>query len=196
MYIARTRLCTPPLQFRTRGFPPTTRRVVWSLARETPATSQSTGALVVAGGIGVGGSVFCTSTYNMSDERLKKNRKGIPDALDRVCKLNGCTFEWNERMHGMENAPAVGLIAQEVREQVPLCVVQNPETDLFAVEYTKLIPYLIESIKALKRKCDELEEIQLQPAPEPQTAEDVPRTDQSTEEAAKPVRNKRRRKQA
>ena len=40
----------------------------------------------------------------------------------------------------------------------PLCVLQNHETDLLAVEYSKLDAYMIESIKALKRKCDELEE--------------------------------------
>ena len=61
-------------------------------------------------------------------------------------------------MAGLENTPSVGVIAQEVRDQAPLCVSHNVETDLYAVEYSKLIPYMIESIKALKRKCDLLEQ--------------------------------------
>ena len=130
----------------------------------TPATSQSTGALVVTGGIGVGGNIFCNSTYNMSDARLKRNPTRIDDALERVCNLNGYTFEWNERMDGLEGTLSVGVLAQEVKEQAPLCVLQNPETDLYAVEYTKLLPYMIESIKTLKRKCDSLEQ-QLYGAP-------------------------------
>ena len=124
----------------------------------TASTSQSTGALLVSGGLGVAGNVFCTSTYNMSDQRLKRNVKVIDDALDRVCKLHGYTFEWNERMHGLENTPSVGVIAQEVRDQAPLCVSHNMDTDLYAVEDSMLIPYMIESIKALKPKCDWLEQ--------------------------------------
>lgn len=155
----------------------------------TPATSQTTGALVVAGGVGVGGSIYCTSTYNMSDERLKRNREIIPDALDHVCKMNGYTFEWNERMPGLENTKAVGLIAQEVKEQAPLCVMHNPETDLYAVEYSKLIPYMVESIKTLKRKCDELTE-QLTQGTTARSDE----TNQSSEEAKAP-KKKRSKKQ-
>ena len=122
------------------------------------STSQTTGALVVNGGIGVGGNIFCTSTYNMSDARLKRNPQRLDDALARVCNMSGYVFEWNEKMHGLEGTSSVGVIAQEVQAQAPLCVLQNPETDLLAVEYTKLVPYMIESIKALKRKCDQLEE--------------------------------------
>ena len=125
----------------------------------TAATSQSTGALVVAGGLGVGGSIFCTNSYNMSDRRLKKNPEVLHDALDRVCAMAGYTFEWNERMPGLENTKAVGVIAQEVEAQAPLCVLHNTESDLLAVEYSKLVPYLIESIKTLKRKCDDLSAI-------------------------------------
>ena len=155
----------------------------------TNSTSQSSGALVVSGGLGVAGNIFCTSTYNMSDERLKNKVKIIDDALDRVCNLNGYTFEWNERMHGLESTPSVGVIAQEVREQAPLCVSHNLETDLYAVEYTKLIPYMIESIKALKRKCDWLEQ---QNVPAVVTTEPTP-TQSEDERVAAARRTKKRR---
>ena len=135
------------------------------------ATSTSTGTLVISGGVGINGDMYVNNTYNMSDARLKKNVVTIDNALDRVCKMRGCTFEWNERMVGYENVPCVGVIAQEIRDTAPLCVSHNPESDLYAVEYTKLVPFLIESVKSLKRQCDELrsslESKQPLPQPEP-----------------------------
>ena len=100
----------------------------------TPSTSQTTGALVVSGGVGVAGDLYCNNTYNMSDERLKKNVKTLDDALDRVCNMRGCSFEWNERMTGLENTSCIGVIAQELKEQAPLCVSHDPVSDLYAVE--------------------------------------------------------------
>jgi hypothetical protein len=128
-----------------------------TFSNTTASTSRTTGALVVSGGLGVTGDLYVSNTYNMSDARLKKNVCTLDDALESVCSMRGCSFEWNEKMPGQENVPCVGVIAQEVKAYAPLCVSHNAETDLLAVEYTKLVPYLIESIKSLKRKCDELE---------------------------------------
>lgn len=110
------------------------------------STSQVTGTLTVQGGVarrsppaatgagpGVSGDLYCQSTWNLSDRRLKKNVTVIPDALDRVCALNGCTFQWNEKMHGLEDNNSVGLIAQEVYDQAPLCVSHDPISDYYAV---------------------------------------------------------------
>ena len=97
------------------------------------ATSTTSGTLVVNGGIGVDGNVYCNNTFNMSDQRLKTKIETIPDALDKVCGMRGCTFEWNDRMPGLTGTASAGVIAQEVRQQAPLCVAHNPETDLYAV---------------------------------------------------------------
>lgn len=137
----------------------------------TASTSQSTGALTVSGGVGIAGDVYCQSTYNMSDERLKKNVCVIPDALSKICSLNGCTFEWNERMAGRENMACVGVIAQNVRDHAPLCVAHDASTDLYSVEYSKLVPYLIEAVKSLKRNYDDLLGQIIAPTP----AESAPR---------------------
>ena len=144
-----------------------------SVTNTTASTSVSTGALTVAGGVGITGDIYCNSTYNMSDRRLKDDLVPLDDALDRVTKLNGYTFTWNKGMVSVEGQKSVGLIAQDVQEQAPLCVRHDPDTDLLAVEYSKLVPcsrskpyidgyrprhYLVESIKSLKRKCDNLEQ--------------------------------------
>ena len=111
-----------------------------SVTNTTASTSVSTGALTVAGGVGVTGDIYCNSTYNMSDRRLKDNLVPLDDALDRVTKLNGYSFTWNKGMLSVEGQKSVGLIAQDVQEQAPLCVRHDPDTDLLAVEYSKLVP--------------------------------------------------------
>jgi hypothetical protein len=104
-----------------------------------------------------------SSSYNMSDERLKENITELGDgALETIASIRGCSFTWNDNHVNAEvgrvGIPTVGVIAQEVRDAgAPLCVIENASNNLLAVDYTKLVPYLIESVKALKRKCDGME---------------------------------------
>lgn len=132
----------------------------------TVATSQSTGALVVAGGLGVGGDIYASSTYMYSDARLKTDVVPLADALATVERLRGCTFTWNEEEVNRQRRgqPNVGVIAQEVQAVAPLCVAETHSGGYLAVDYTKLVPYLIESckelsaqVRTLARRCDVLE---------------------------------------
>lgn len=138
---------------------PNTFTAVNTFSDATAATSQTTGALVVTGGVGISGDVFCNSTYNMSDERLKADVTPILNALEIVDKMRGCTFTWNDHVanEGRVGKPTVGVIAQEVQTAgAELCVIDNPD-ELLAVDYCKLVPYLIEAVKTLKRKFDDME---------------------------------------
>jgi hypothetical protein len=133
------------------------------VSNATEATSQTIGALRVDGGVAVGGNVFCTQVFNMSDARLKADLVPLADAaLNAVDAMRGYEFAWNDHP---DNAAAgrsgrtVGLIAQEVNAAgAPLAVHRDADSDLLAVDYTKLVPYLVESVRALKRRCEELEE--------------------------------------
>lgn len=62
---------------------------------------------------------------------MKQNIQTIPNALEQVCRLRGCTFEWASP-HPQAGMPAVGMIAQELLEQIPECVLRDPRTDLHA----------------------------------------------------------------
>lgn len=159
------------------------------ITNATASASQSSGALVVDGGVGIVGDLYVASTYNMSDRTLKQDILTISNAMDVVERMNGCFFTWTDCEANREacrvGIPTVGVIAQEVRDAgAPLCVATHPDTHLLAVDYNKLVPYLIESckmlgseVRALKRRCDVLEEASSGVVPTTQTAvKEVPAT--------------------
>ena len=94
-----------------------------------------------------------------SDERLKKNILKIDSALDKVCSLEGFTFDWNDaaRKFGIDSAKKeVGLSAQKTEKVVPEAVKTFDESDYKYINYEKLVPVLVEAIKELKSEIQEL----------------------------------------
>jgi len=110
-------------------------------------------------GLNVVGEV--TAYY--SDRRLKTNVSSIPDALEKVNKLNGIIYTANELANNLgfhTNKSMVGVFADEVDAVLPQAVCpapfdQSPEGSSISgenyqtVKYEKLVPLLIEAIKEL-----------------------------------------------
>jgi hypothetical protein len=100
----------------------------------------------------------------ISDIRLKTNIVTIENALDKVCKLHGFTYNFNEKAEKIGwdvTQRHVGVSAQDVKEVVPEAIRKAPisditETDYMTVQYDKLVPLLIEAIKELKDEIDQL----------------------------------------
>jgi len=114
---------------------------------------DQTGVLTVTGSIRATGDVV--TNYSTSDLRLKDNLKVIQNPLDKVSQINGYTFNYKDSPR--ETVP--GVIAQEVEKILPGVVFdheRNGET-YKAVRYDQLIPLLVESIKELKEKVNDLE---------------------------------------
>jgi len=122
-----------------------------------------------AGNFSATGNVVAYS----SDKRLKTNFNPIESALEKVSQLNGYTFDWNEDVikdttfSPSRKTGEIGLIAQEVLavcEQAtapaPFDVGEDGKSisgeDYLTIDYPKLIPLLIESIKELKAEIEEL----------------------------------------
>lgn len=109
------------------------------------------------------GNVYATNdvTAFASDMRLKTNIEQIDNALEKVCKLNGFTYEFNElanSMGFMKERRFSGVSAQEVNEVLPEAVRPAPVNDEYlTVQYEKLVPLLIEAIKDLSEKVKRLE---------------------------------------
>jgi hypothetical protein len=93
--------------------------------------------------------------FSTSDKNLKDDIKNIENPLDKVSKLNGVTFTWNDKQNSYKGSD-VGIIAQEVEKIIPEAVTIR-DTGYKAVKYEKIIPLLIESIKELIDKTEALE---------------------------------------
>ena len=94
--------------------------------------------------------------YYSSDERLKDNVKPIENALEKLQKIRGVEFDWNDKQDVYEGHDT-GVIAQEVQKVLPEVVTER-EDGMLAVKYEKMIGLLIESIKDLKAEVDELKQ--------------------------------------
>ena len=94
--------------------------------------------------------------YYSSDERLKDNVKPIENALEKLQKIRGVEFDWNDKQDVYEGHDT-GVIAQEVQKVLPEVVTER-EDGMLAVKYEKMIGLLVESIKDLKAEVDELKQ--------------------------------------
>jgi len=123
----------------------------------TTSTSKTTGALIVDGGVGVAENVHAGGdvvAYASSDERLKDNLISISNPLDKIGKIGGYTFDWNDKQ-SIYKGHDVGVVAQEIQEVLPE-VVEERESGYLAVKYEKIVPLLIEAIKEQQKQIDEL----------------------------------------
>jgi len=101
----------------------------------------------------VAGPVRATQYLTGSDVRLKKNVAPLTDVLDRLEKVRGVSFEWNEPAEAIGHSSdrrEIGVIAQEVEAVFPEVVTVTGEEGYKAVAYDKLTAVLIEAVKELK----------------------------------------------
>jgi len=114
--------------------------------------------MVAGGTFHADGDVIAYSS-TISDLRLKENIEPINDALEKIKQLNGCTFTYTA--DGKESA---GLIAQDVEKVLPSAVTERElplkKDDGIAyktVQYDQTIGLLVEAIKELSTRVEELE---------------------------------------
>jgi len=98
----------------------------------------------------VAGNVLAIAHTTPSDARFKKNIQPIQDPMEKLMQLNGVTYEYKTNEfpdRGFDDNEQVGVIAQDVEKVFPHLVFTD-DKGYKAVDYPKLIPVLIESIKA------------------------------------------------
>ena len=101
----------------------------------------------------------CNITAGYSDDRLKTRTGPIANALCKVNNINGFYYVPNSTAVGLgyPERQQVGLSAQEVQRVMPEVVVSAPiSDDYLTIQYEKLTPLLIEAIKELNEKVDNL----------------------------------------
>jgi hypothetical protein len=116
----------------------------------------------------VNGQCHASSFPTSSDKRFKENVKEIDNALEKVKKLRGVYFNWNKfyqetlKVDETEDTE-IGVIAQEIKEVIPEVVttfereVDGKKERYYSVEYARLTALLINAIKELSLKVENLE---------------------------------------
>lgn len=98
------------------------------------------------------GNVLASNFVNLSDSNLKYNIQTLDtnytnNVLDH---LNGVRFQWRAN-----HRSDIGLLAQTTRDVLPEAVEETPQG--LTVAYSKVVPVLVESIKGLMRRVEDLE---------------------------------------
>lgn len=101
------------------------------------------------------GTLHTNEVFSTSDEREKQNIQTLTDAAEKVKKLRGVSFEWKD-----SGEKSIGTIAQEVQSIYPELtkVYTNLEgKERISVNYEGLVGVLIEAVKALSERVEQLE---------------------------------------
>lgn len=119
------------------------------------------------------GSLVSNEPDLTSDIRLKKNVQPLTNCLDKVMRMQGVEFDWNEfAPPWMPQKPhEVGFIAQQLKEVIPDVVksmdsypggiIQEdglPMKDIMTIDYGKLTAVLTEAIKEQQAQIESLKE--------------------------------------
>jgi hypothetical protein len=102
------------------------------------------------------GTMTATDFIISSDSRYKNVFGNITNALDSVNSLNGVTYTYNELSGKDTETVRAGVIAQDVEAVLPQAVYTDAD-GYKSVSYDSLVPLLIEAIKELTVRVQELE---------------------------------------
>ena len=97
------------------------------------------------------GTVTAAGFVTASDSRLKRNTRPITDYETILSAVDAVRFQWSASGKG-----DVGVIAQSLLRVLPEAVLEDTD-GYYKVEYAKLIPVLIQSVKALQERVSVLE---------------------------------------
>jgi hypothetical protein len=104
----------------------------------------------------VAGNVLVNGTFTTSDQRYKKEIESIKSPLDLISQIGGKTYyfkteEFKEK--NFESNKQYGFIAQEIEKIIPEIVFTDSE-GYKSVNYTSVVPVLVEAIKELNTKVE------------------------------------------
>ena len=101
-------------------------------------------------------TVYAVTVNQSSDIRLKENIKDYEEsAIEKIEKLKPVTFNFKEDNNKTKK---LGLIAQELREEEPLCVLgEETEDEYLGIDSYALTVFCLKAIKELNAKVNALE---------------------------------------
>jgi hypothetical protein len=117
----------------------------------------------------VNGNIRCVTLFQSSDARMKRNVEKLTNSLDMLRSINAYSYYFKNDMYKKATVDSVGkkeqydfpagrqygVLAQELVKVMPDAVKLN-EDGYYAVNYTALIPVLIESVKEQQQQIEDL----------------------------------------
>jgi hypothetical protein len=106
----------------------------------------------------VQGNAYATGSWSGSDVRFKKNISSLDNALERIMKIRGTSFEFrNDEFSDYQFAEGIqyGFIAQELEDVFPE-VVKTESNGYKSVNYDGMIPVLVEAVKDQQKIINDL----------------------------------------
>ncbi|MBN2764470.1 MAG: tail fiber domain-containing protein [Bacteroidales bacterium] len=117
-----------------------------------------------------GKNIWANGSYLGSDLRFKENFRDIESPLEKLLQLKGLKYdlkgeavdttssqkekEKNERLRKNK----MGFVAQDVMELFPEAVVYEEDIDRYYLDYTAIIPVIVEAMKEQQATIGRLEE--------------------------------------
>lgn len=111
--------------------------------------------------------VIARDLEETSDETVKTNIKPVLNALEKILKLKGVTYDIKPEYFNTSDTKTkanleknskgeIGFLAQELKDVFPEVVFFDETSNLYSVSYTRLVPILVEAIKAQQAQIDAL----------------------------------------
>ena len=104
----------------------------------------------------------CHCDCAFSDDRLKNRSGAIENALGIVKKLTGFYYTGNDlaQQHGLDSSLQAGVSAQDVEAEFPVALGAKLSGEYLTVDYSRLVPLLLEAVKELEAQVATLKEKQ------------------------------------
>ncbi len=96
----------------------------------------------------INGTARCVVMLQTSDRRYKINIRTLNGALDKILAMRGTTYDFtaDQIAKGFAADQQVGFIAQEMQKVMPELVKEDTD-GMLAINYTGVIPVLVEALK-------------------------------------------------
>ena len=116
--------------------------------------------LDISGDLNVNGIAYGSNgIWNSSDKRFKKNVRGINGALSKILQIQGKIYEFKVdefQSRKFKEGEHLGFIADELEKILPEAIIYDKE-GFKCVNYSMIIPILVEAIKEQQQKINSLE---------------------------------------
>jgi hypothetical protein len=118
--------------------------------------------IVITGSLIVTGDVDAANFNTTSDKKIKTNLEKVENALEKIEKINGYTFNWLES-YNQNQTRQIGMLANEVYDVQPeltterKILINGNEETILLLDYSKVTALLIEAVKELNEKVIKLE---------------------------------------